>query len=938
MVSIPLNNGRWRSKNDPFNKMEEAKTLPDFIRSAKQSLANAEKDATSNKLASNSHDEKNLKPSTQSLRSAEQNQPRNTAASPFKNNVRGLKTRPQPNFKKKSAFRRFGPTASIATTLVFVCGALFMLAQGTLAPSLNAFFTQSTDLQFTSYSLRNTRIFKYMLKDSTDVKITHTFSMRYKNFSQYMQKRLKNNGIEVGHIDADGNFHAGQLIASSKNALRYNGEIIKPEDFQITYANNAGFREAYYKAKRGRVMGFFDDSAMRYYKQKGATRDILEDWTNDGTDEERTQRFEDTINERVTGVDATANTTSKHHNEETDQDEYLHNGDDVNTTKIDGDTPEVKARSMVNSLSSKVSNVGVPVCSALRIANLAGVIAAAEQTSRSIAYYLSMMESISKTLAGESDSSAINETLTFLTKQDYSEVEYVDVDGTTKTKTVYGSPLDAAGPKLMQTGIRPNTEDMEPYSINSIAKTARNVAFMTGATITTCDGIVAASAIVSLASLAIPGGPLAKVVVGAIAQTVGGIVLSGAVALIIEAIVPKLSKLFISNVFESYTGIPAGELLSSGAAANGDQQATKGSAYMPASIERVKTQNRNTVLAIAEEKELDRMGRSPFDTTSTNTFLGSILSKFAYIAYSDSLFNTISTFTSTVGSSINHLLPSTYAEDEINMFTSAYTECDDLEGTACDIYGNNIVASDYSTIDISPDDPAYIAAVEPNLEYTEPSKGSYNKVSDGGQKVKEDSELAKFINFCVNRESPWGVTDANILNALSTDGGIVINNLPILNDVLDVVNFAENIAYQDWATGKNCINSEDNPRWDTEFKYYQRYVEDMRIIGGMEEASGGANPVLAYEQSYEESHPVDTSFEGTLARLTGYTKNDIAFIIEFVNYSNELAQYDPSTRISFGGEEQTNQEYHIENHKDNNLYAIIPLTTNTFKDRRNYLV
>ena len=156
--------------------------------------------------------------------------------------------------------------------------------------------------------------------------------------------------------------------------------------------------------------------------------------------------------------------------------------------------------------------------------------------------------------------------------------------------------------------------------------------------------------------------------------------------------------------------------------------------------------------------------------------------------------------------------------------------------------------------------------------------------------------------------------------------------------MLDVVNFAENIAYQDWATGKNCINSEDNPRWDTEFKYYQRYVEDMRIIGGMEEASGGANPVLAYEQSYEESHPVDTSFEGTLARLTGYTKNDIAFIIEFVNYSNELAQYDPNTRISFGGEEQTDQEYHIENHKDNNLYAIIPLTTDTFKDRRNYLV
>ena len=140
------------------------------------------------------------------------------------------------------------------------------------------------------------------------------------------------------------------------------------------------------------------------------------------------------------------------------------------------------------------------------------------------------------------------------------------------------------------------------------------------------------------------------------------------------------------------------------------------------------------------------------------------------------------------------------------------------------------------------------------------------------------------------------MTDANILNSLQS-GNVAVNSIPILNDVFDIFNALENIENAGWSTGETCVNSEDNARWQAELKYYQRYVEDMRILGTMSDESD--NPVLAFEERYEAEHPIDTSYEGTLARISGLTKNDVAFLMEAAEYSTELAQYDPTTRYGY---------------------------------------
>ncbi len=788
--------------------------------------------------------------------------------------------RPKSTQKKKGFFRRFGPLGLIFA-LIFGGGFFLTGVQSTLGPQLSALVTEATDIQFPSFNLRNQRLFKYLMDGGDQIRISN-FTKRYTNFSPWLKKRLVKNGIEVGKIDVNGNFVETSGFATRNTVLRYNGEIITANDFQTKFAQDAGFRNSYYKSKRGRISGFFDDVADKFYLKRGQTRDIFDQFKNSNEPDANRSNFEEIVSDHVTGTDTRVNSGGKRLNEETGEEEKFHNGDDINASKVAGDTPEAKARAFVNNIAGKVEVGGTVACSALQVANIASVAAMAYQIQQSAAYFLSFMEPVNKMMANDDQEGAVNEALNFLTRSTTSEITYTDENGETQTKTLTGSAMESSGAKLVMSNTAISTQDTDPFHINGISRAATAVALTTGASQTVCNGAMAAGAIVSLATTAIPGGTLAKIVIGVVAHTVGGLVLTGIVSLIVSAIIPRLTKLFISNVFESYTGIEAGEFFFSGAASSNFALAQHGSGAMPSSQAAVARMNYANAQAIAQEAEIDRMNASPLDASNPHTFLGSIVRKTGSIAYATSFQNVFASLINSTTSSVRQILPSASAAVDTLSYTSITQECDNLPGTVCDVYGNPIVAIDTTTVDITPDDPTYERIISANLD------------SEG--EIEDDSELAKFINFCVNRESPWGVTDANILNSLQS-GNIVVNSVPILNDVFDIMNAFENMDNAEWATGETCVNSDDNPRWNAEFKYYQRYVEDMRILGTMSDEDD--NPVLAYEERYDAEHPIDTSFEGTLARISGLTKNDVAFLMEVVDYSNMLAEYDPTTRYGY---------------------------------------
>ena len=306
MVSTPRSK-KYRSSNDPYNNMEEAEIRPSYI--SRQELSDAEKSAAIDPQIPGHHKRES---NSDTLRRRERNQRSDSAStdlkSNFQNSVRGKNTplNNQGKGKGKNFFKKAGPIGAI-TGILFGGGIFFFAAQSILAPHLSALYTQATDLQFTSYNMRNTRIMSYMIDGGSQVKISN-FTQKYTLFTPYMQKRLANNGIEVGHLTSSGEFEAGQAILGSKTVLKYGDRIVDANSFQKEFASNANFREAYYNAKRGRIAGFFDKSADSFYKNKGATRDIFDQYKSTGDEDTDMENFKETVSDRVTGTDGTINT------------------------------------------------------------------------------------------------------------------------------------------------------------------------------------------------------------------------------------------------------------------------------------------------------------------------------------------------------------------------------------------------------------------------------------------------------------------------------------------------------------------------------------------------------------------------------------------------------------------------------------------------------
>jgi hypothetical protein len=110
----------------------------------------------------------------------------------------------------------------------------------------------------------------------------------------------------------------------------------------------------------------------------------------------------------------------------------------------------------------------------------------------------------------------------------------------------------------------------------------------------------------------------------------------------------------------------------------------------------------------------------------------------------------------------------------------------------------------------------------------------------------------------------------------------------------------------------------------------------MRIINGMD-GEDNTNPVLAFKEKYYEKHPIDNSYTGTLARISGQSKDDIAFLLEFADYSTKIANYDPSTRYSFVDLPSEKTISFSTNHISSDDY-IAPVISHIIIDKRNYTV
>lgn len=914
--------------------------------SRRQNRSSASRDLSAAEYFSNNKDPQQADPnsSTESLAEAE-----SSADSLYSGSGR---QKSKGKSRLKGFFKKGGAPLAIGISL-FGGVAVFFGSTSLLGPHLSSVLTEATDSQYTSINLRTNKLLSYMIDGGDQLHTSWTGKKKYTTFSPFLKSRLKKNGIEVGHLNADGEFESGDLIAGKKRVIKFNDEIISADDFSVRYATDVEFREAYYKAKRGRVGCFFDKVADAFYKKIGISRNVFEDWETTGDAETDEENYHKKVADQYGEGDTDIGIRNKD-DEDTDEDGKPKTDDSEASTKDTGgdvgpddpDTPKtpaeveaetnLKAQKYIDGLS-KVSQVTNAGCALVKIGAAISVAVAANEIYQSITYYQTNMENVSKMMAGKGVASAVNEFLNFLTtpattettdfssaKASASAVTSDQVNGDKaeiKADTVKDenkSPIEAEGMKLLLGNSGINQKSVANYSLERI-----KFAFTTtvGA-FAACSGFQAAGAVVSIISTIGTFG-ISTIIGAAFSAAV-----SIGVAIGVAWLIPTIAKSLFSDP-STLVGIPAGETLARGASsANGNLHKSGGGSL--SSKQAALTYNKATEEVIAMEAEIDRAHRSPFDITSKNTFLGSIFASFYSLAATSGAKSTsvINSFSNLANRSLASVVPSTYADGEGLNYRTTFGDCKNLEsiGAVGDVYCNPIMSTDLSTIDISPDDTSYQNALNSQVE----------NIGEENEQVIKDSDLYKYINYCSERNSPFGVVDANILadtNPLDIDGTTVSSitgSTPLLGDFLDIVEAAETAKNMDWADGTNCVNN-DSKFWKEQGAYYQRYIEDNRIFEQM--GAIETNPVTVAKAEYLEDHPLDNSKSGYLSRIAGITKEDAELVLAVADYYTFLADYDPSSLYAFGSEKPEKIFYNFDSEGKTYISLLTPVIYSDIRNR-----
>lgn len=810
--------------------------------------------------------------------------------------------------------KRGGFAALIVTLLIGIGGGAFLSSSNSLlAPAMEALFTEKTDTQYTSSTLRTRKIIQYMLKGDYPVNHSWLGANKYNHFSSTFKRRLANNNIEV-------------VGSGSNKTLRYTNPTtnqtidVSADDFDTIFRDNLDFRDAYTTSTRGRVANFFDTAANRIYQKLGISRNLFDDYRQTGDADADMDNYRDTMSEKFEGSETDLGNFGQETYEdpetgetEVDPNPELAGNDSATSGSAPDAEAEVRANGFLSSVVDKIGDVSNWACAFLNVGNMIAVAVAANEIYQSINYFMGLMENISKMKAGEGDESAVNSVLNFMSTPATANVEdYQNAQANPNGKNttvnlseteVSGTPLEAKGVQLILANAPTSASSTANYSLERSSKVILGALTTSGATMTTCAITQGVASIAAIAVNLVPGAGLLKTLGGVFVKAVISTALSVALGAFLGFMIPTIAQALFTNVFENATGIPAGELFARGASASNTRVGRSGSGQSLSSADAAIAYNQATNIVLAQDAELDRYNHSPFDTTNQNTFFGSIAYSLLPITTSSQA-TSLASLLRTTSNSLSSLIGSVSAAGEGTTYMTTFGDCPNLEsiGAKGDIYCNPITTTDTSTINIEPDDATYTSWIENNV----------NCDDEDNCEIKDDTNLAYYVSYCTERDSPFGIADANIMNEFSPtdDAGIVgsfLENLPILGDILGVAESAEIINNMGWITGSNCVNTESNTNWNTEYKYYQRYVEDQRILTQLGAYEGETDPVTAYIEKREAELPylTDNTPAGYLARISGITKDDAETVLALAEYYTFVAEYDASDRLAMTGNATT---------------------------------
>jgi len=563
------------------------------------------------------------------------------------------------------------------------------------------------------------------------------------------------------------------------------------------------------------------------------------------------------------------------------------NAGSVDSSSLAGATTMESVRNVLNSKITSVAKLAATAgCAGVEIMSAIQTYMAAQQSRQYLNLATGYLEAVQGAQIGKNDGTPMNK---------YNEILTTPDPDTGKT------PMEAATSQAIFSGatVDPGDKSIKNVSfenlMSSLGTLTGNVNF-TAQAFEACSYVKMGVAGVNFATTVLNFVPVLGQAVKAIhivARLVGRIALGVTIASISSFIIPKILTPVFQNVAKNVATEWVGEdyfnAMFSGAGKylGGNYQTGGGS---PGSKEAVLAYNRAKEAVLAEQAELDRKTRSPFDLTSKNTFLGSIAYSLIPLATSAGAGPTLKNIGSIFTSSISNILPSASAIAETSLVES-FGSCPIMNsvGAVCDPTGNPYYVEDLSTISMTPAEiEAKILEIDPNA-----FKG---ETSTGQKIINPKSNLGKTATILNQRIATLGIADASAANILVQQPSTIIANLPLVGDVAQLISAIGQAENMPWISGSAGVNSADNPLWD-EVKYYQRYIEDQRLleVAGVTQKSS----VTALLEDYYKENPLDNSEQGIIARYSGLTKDEVIAVENAIDVITYIANYDPTTREDF---------------------------------------
>ena len=775
--------------------------------------------------------------------------------------------------------------------------------------------------------------------------------------------------------------------------------------FKDMYENNQDFRDKYAKGSRtwrGAVGAWFDNLADKFLKRLGVSRGVwakfkkgrqdgvdldtlrstiaAESGTNGKakggamTNETNVETDEDSG--EITGRDHTSNRTSV----DLDADDIDY---DAATGKIEMETPEQIDSGSGSKLSTKLKNFGVDVvgkvtgyataaasltCAALNVVGAINLIVAAYQTTQIIKVASSIFEAIQKGQVEDSMLSPLNEVANSLTMRTTSTYQYKDSNNNYHEETRTNSAMESEGVRSLFGNFRTNHNDASIRSFNLTNSIGAIATFLNiGAqSFKACAYAQLAASVVDavkdavdivLCVISFGIGCLVDAAIDAIVGIGTTVAISLIVSKIVSILLPQIVKVLTRKIATEVAGEDLGNALVSGA------NMYMGQNHQFAGGSLADKDGLTRFLGLREEVNADnaRIARetlSPFDYTSQYTFMGSLVSKMIPVTVvASNVTSSISSFGNVFSSSISSLMPGANAVSAAITAQSAADDtaahCPDLDsiGAVGDAFCNPYFVTDTRTLD---DDPAQVVNTVDDLGDNFEDEGGVSGLSakdvrfrsmDVGSdipKIKKGSPLAKYIVYCGQRQSPFGMADNNIAQEFQTAGATgsqvgdsIVGATPVVGDVFGAIQQEQVLLNYGYVSGEACVVNNvaglnaSYADWN-ENKEYQRFIEDQRLaenMGLIEKSS-----VTAFLEEYYEEHPIDNSYEGILARRSGLTKEQVAATLDIMEFIAWQETYDPSEYAPYVPEKQEETHIAIEDTEDFSNIGLVP--DKFFEERR----